>query len=364
MDEMLFNTSIPARPPIFISREEELSQLVNTLLFKNDSIIITGYDAIGKSSLLQTFMDKTITNESNKVFTIWISMSQFYSSLREDFLAVITYQLCAEIWTSLFKYKYSELWEDTFINQKKNYDISTAEKSLKRIFKIVSNVQIARHERFDLPYEAIEETQDNDYLKLSSARGSLQAFEFWLLIDELMEIINTYGYNRILILCDELNHLPPRINYDLFSNYLNVFSSHKIQFAIVAINHLSDEMNQLIQSFSSRLELQKFNTVKEIEILVENSLSLQPDFHVHFHPDVYEQVFHITEGYPWWTVKLCNFLFYDSIFSKTKEVKNENLNKYIIPFVKGLSEYKETIKFGKSFSRGHVEEIILQQLKK
>lgn len=348
-----FNEEEPVIPPIFVRREKELEELNKSIFSYHESIVITGFDAIGKSSLLSTLLHQmTLNDNTNNFFPIWVNAVQFKLSIGNEFLSIITHQICAKIWTDLFKNPYSELLEGTLIQSRKSKSISKYERTLKRIFKIVTSENLTGLGKLDTEVSGklflggkISESSE-----ISNSRKSLQSFEFLLLLDELMEILDAHGLNKILVLCDQLNHLSAKRNFELFSNYIDVFSSKRIQFVVIAIND-SDGIDSLVNSFSSRMTIGPLNDYNFIETLVNNSFELNKIEDIEFQSDVYPLIYNITDGHPWWTVKLCNTLFLDARQNSQQVVDEKMVNKYSIPFLKTISVYNDLMSRGVYYSR-------------
>ncbi len=350
MNKFPFIDNEPVTPPIFVSRENELDFLKNNTFFRNESVVINGYDYIGKSSIVQTFRNDILSGEyGGKIFPLKIRMTQFYHSIKNDFLSVITHELCANIWTIIMGNKYSELLEDTLLNVRKDKSISKFEKSLKRIFKIVTSEKLSGKGRNtkELGGKLFVEGKITEANESYSERKPLQAFEFMLLLDELMEILEENGYNKIILICDELNHLPPKINFELFSNYLNIFSSKKIIFVIVAVDPRSwmndpdrVDMEDLINSFSQRLDIGPFKSSENVKALIDNSLKFHGIENMNFQEESYHRIFEITEGFPMFTVKLCNLAYFLTMKMNQNEVKPELIHKLSIPFSKWIARYE------------------------
>lgn len=352
MNRSPFNHQSPVTPPIFVSREKELDFLRNNIFYNNESVVLEGFFRIGKSSTILTFLESIISGEvddQEKIFPVRILMTQFYNSLTSDFLSTITHELVAQIWTKVMGYKYSQLLEDTALDVKKSKSISKHINSIKRIYKIVSSASFSSKgtSSNEIGGKLILTGKRSGSSELSLTRKPLQTFEFLLLLDELMDTLSDFGYNKILFFCDELNHLPPAINYELFSTYLDVFSSKRILFALTATNdkYISSnpenvEMEVLINSFSKSLSMGPFQNKEDIKHLIENSLNHANIDNLMFKPEVYDKIFDITEGYPWLAVKLGNSIFMDAYHNGVDIIGMEILDKYSIPYTKTLVEYK------------------------
>ncbi|HRH50225.1 MAG TPA: hypothetical protein PLP23_15820 [Panacibacter sp.] len=353
MHQSPFNYQSPVKPPIFISRDLELDFLRKNILYNNESVILSGLNAVGKSSTILTFLSELTQNENSnrvKIFSVRIVMTQFYRSLQTDFLSIMTHEMVANIWTKVLRKDYSLLLEETFLNPGEESNISKHINKLKRIYKIVSSESLSsKGETFnEIGGKAIISGKISNTKEYSMTRKPLQTFEFMLLLDELMEILSDFGYTKILFFCDDLNHLPPNINYDLFSTYLDVFSSKQILFAFTAndIKNNYDssdvvDMNILINSFGKNISIGPFSSKEEVNKLICNSLSQSEVSEIEFDDDCQSQIFDITEGYPYFIARLCDNLFFEAYTNKIDVISSTLINKYTKPFTKALEFYKQ-----------------------
>jgi hypothetical protein len=365
MNQTPFNLQTPVTPPIFVSREKEIQFLKENILFNNESVVLDGLFRIGKSSTILTFLETILAGDveqTERIFPVRIIMTQFYNSLKNDFLSTITHELVALIWTKVMGNSYSELLEDITLNPKKSKSVSKHVNRIKRIYKIVSSSSFATKGTYltEASAKLIIAGKKTGGGEVSITRKPLQAFEFMLLLDELMEVLSDFGYGKILFFCDELNHLPPAANYELFSTYLDVFSSKKILFAMTATSDNlmprspeKVEMKVLVNSFSRSFSMGPFTKKEDIEQLVKNSLNHGQIENIEFDTSTFEKIFEVTEGYPWFVAKLCNTIFFEAYQNGIEVINMEMIDKYSIPFTKTLMHYKSN--FGQIERRYFIE---------
>lgn len=93
----------PVMPPIFAGRKDELNQ-INTALFEDkDSLVLYGNDAIGKSSIVRTIHSELIRTNEHRIFPVKINAFDFILAVEDNFLSMVTHQICAAIWKMLIK---------------------------------------------------------------------------------------------------------------------------------------------------------------------------------------------------------------------------------------------------------------------
>ena len=335
----------PVVPPIFAGRNKELVFINNALFENNESLVIYGNDAIGKSSIIRTLYNELESNSNQNILPVKINAFDFINAVEKDFLGIATHQICAAIWTRLLKRKYSELIEDTLLNVRGEQFISSEEKAIKRIFRIVTSEKLTgtgtiNKEFGGKLYVEGKVSQANEFV---SQRKPLAPFEFLHLLDELIDIIKEYKYNSIIVFCDELNHLPEKTNTEILRNYFSIFSSKKIQFMTVVVNpelHNIQDANKLIESFNYSLEIKPFVSSESVRELLSNSIKVG-QIKIHFEDGIEDYLFEVTGGHPWWIQKICDDTF--------KKVSTKNIE------IAALFELEESYKLFKDEIRIYIE---------
>lgn len=330
----------PVIPPIFAGRSKEIGIITNALFSEKDSIVIYGNDAIGKSSIISTIYLNQIQNKKSGVFPVRINAFDFTQAIDNNFLGITTHQICASIWTSLLKKKYSELIEDSVLNKIEIFN-TEEEIAIKRIFRIVTNEKNKTTAKYssELGGKFIIEGKASSSNEFVNERKPLAPFEFLHLLDELLDMIRAFGYNSIMVFCDELNHFPEKTNTDILRNYFNIFSSQKIQFILVVVNPEianKDDAQKLIESFNYKLEIGTFKSINDVAELIENSISSIRSELIFDKPSI-EFLFEKTKGHPWWIQKICDKSF------KTAAQKKINLIDLKIVEL-SFEDYKDEIK--------------------
>lgn len=344
----------PVIPPLFAGRKKEMNYLNKSLFQAKESIVIYGNDAIGKSSILSTIYTEMKKQDGLKIFPVRINAFDFIKAVEDNFLGMVVHQICAEIWTKLIKKNYSELIEDTLLNTRVDIFNKEEEKSLKRIFKIVSNEKLRSVGKTnkELGGRLIIDgkiSQSNDF---SVERKELAPFEFLHLLDELNGIISTYNYSSILILCDELNHFPEKTNTDILRNYFSIFSSNKIQFAIIAVNPdiaKKEEARKLIESFNCQLEVGTFKSPDDVDELLSNSYTLADGRFV-FENGASELLFKLTDAHPWWIQKICDLAF-NKVEHSCPEITLSIIESCYSNFSREIQVYKDRVSAGLPFRK-------------
>lgn len=340
----------PVVPPIFAGRSTEVGMIHKALFEEKDSIVIYGNDAIGKSSLISTIYLNQVKKIDSGILPVRINAFDFIRAVHFNFLGITTHQICAAIWTNLIGKKYSELLES---HSGSNLDDPEAERTIKRIFKIVTS------EKYVLSHHSVS---DDINRKSPSPAGegsainetkSLASFEFLYLLDELIDIIREYGYSSIMVFCDELNHFPDIVNIEILRNYFNIFHSQKIQFVIAVLSpEIKSESygKDLIDSFNFSLGVGSYKSVADVQELIDNSISSIQQTKV-FEKGVAEFLFEKTTGHPWWIQKVCDASYLQSTVKQKDTIGLSTVEMHFAKFVDELNYYQEQIKTGCPFRK-------------
>lgn len=344
-----FSPKTPVIPPIFSGRSLELTNLRKSILEDNESVSISGFNGIGKSSLILTLLEDLKANDQG-IFPVQIKENQFRDYLTGEFLSLVVREVCIEIWTKSLGGKISELLEQSLLNARATDLESKNKKILKRIFRIVTSESLSSKGLLSSNAGAklIFEGSITESNEFSIVRKPLISSEFLLLIDELMEILADKGYKKIVIVCDQLNHAAPEMNYEIVSQYFELLSSRNIFFLVSAINRRADGYSSsqmhteaLLKSFGRWIELGCFSDSKEIHEFAKNCTKKANIKHLLISSDFYRGVFGLTEGYPWFVAKLMEYIFEHAAHSKSFKINAGSIERFEKSFIKAISIYKE-----------------------
>ena len=353
-----FKINEPVIPPIFAGRSNEMSHIYKVLFDEQESMAIYGNDAIGKSSILKTIHNHLIVNKLKNVLTIGINAFDFKEAVEVNFLGLVTHQICASIWTKLMNRNYSELIEDTLLNVRGEVIITPEEESIKRIFKIVTSNKLSGIGKAnkELGGKLFVEGKISQENSLTNERKPLAPFEFLHLLDELNDIISSYNYSSILVVCDEMNHLPYDTNTEILRSYFDVFSSRRIQFLLTVVNPSEERKTDaklLLDSFNSPIEIGHFKNVNDVEELVFNVLSLDGK-NIGFDKDALSTLFEITNGHPWWIQKICDSAYHSAYTNKIRYINSLSIEKQGDLFRNEMEIYKNQMAKGEHFRKFHL----------
>ncbi|RZK38623.1 MAG: ATP-binding protein [Pedobacter sp.] len=351
-----FTINNPAIPPIFAGRSDEISLIIRGLFQDHTSIAIYGNEAIGKSSILLTIHQHLVSE--NKIFSIEIPSIILRQAIQGNFLGLITGQICTAIWTRLLNKKTSDLIEDTmlYVRDRGDYIADADEDLIRRIYRLVTNTKLegTGTEKNAFGGKMIINAQSSHEKSMSFSRAPLSSTEFLDLIGELNDIIKGYDYDSILIVCDEMNHLPIATNTGILREYLDAFSSKKIKFLLTLSNPSSyqkEDFDLLVEAFSAPFEIGHFKKIDAVKELIDNVLSTSKNRKVDFSKSSYKTLFELTEGHPWWIQKIANDAYSEILASKRDGINSRIIEKNSQKYLAEIKLYKENMAAGRPFKK-------------
>lgn len=323
-----FKVHDPVKPPIFTGRYEELGFINEAIMLDRENLIIHGADGIGKSSVLTTIFHQ-LKNSKDKVLTVEVNATDIINGFESNFLSFITHKICQSIWIELMGNRYSELLEDVLLNSRGRFSdkLNPEERALKRIFKIVTSSKINSIGKTNNELGAggafVFSGKATSTNEIGYERKPLETFEFLALLKELNDIIKEFGYQRIIVFCDELNHLPDKVNIEIIRNYFRIFTSNDIQFLIVAINpkrSVNEYEFDFTEAFNYQLEVNTFESENLVEELIKNCLKIGDKYNVSFADESYSILFNKFNGHPWWIQKASDYSYKKAVEKNLKTV--------------------------------------------
>ncbi|GBG03116.1 hypothetical protein AZSI13_24430 [Azospira sp. I13] len=172
-------------------------------------------------------------------------------------------------------------------------------------------------------------------------------FEFLALLDEILGVISEFGYTKIIVVCDQLNHLPPKANYDLLRQNIDVLASKKITFVVSAENIKNEkgfedrvDTEILLKSFSLWMNLVGFGSRNEVKDYVDNCFAAHQIDDIDFIDGNCDLIYSVCEGNPWFIAKMLRMVYQDVIAAGKNKIDIGDFEKYGIRFAKAVTAYK------------------------
>ncbi len=289
-----------------VNRENDLNNCIETITDRFENLILFGERGIGKSFLIR-LIELKLASEFPNFLSIYLNMTGLFSKEEDktkfdrininDFPRLILLEMCRTIWVDKFNKEYSELRsgliEDTSIFSK------TSHKKIKSIynFLMTSNREFHKSQVNEVGFSLAVKGGKKEEISHSWKENPIDSFEFFEYIKEFKkEILLKLGVNRILVICDESNHLSMSSQIELISKYGNLFSNHDIQMIFLSDKDKFENGNTkiLADGFENIYHLEGFKEVKHLKELASKYLA--EEFEIS--DEALEILFHIFKGNP------------------------------------------------------------------
>jgi Cdc6-like AAA superfamily ATPase len=307
-----------------VDRTDETTRCIKALVERRHNVLMYGSRGVGKSFLLRIIDDELKQNHPS-LFPVYVRLSGLGCYGNEDvaasFSRAVLLQVCCEAWTRLLGKRYLDLREridetvdelklreESEITVQRIYDalMTSGRKSRK---KEVASFGMSSDFKGEKKEEAEYERQQSDVLP----------FEFAEFVSELTTyVLAPHNKARLLILCDEANHMPMFAQQEILERYFELFNSKQVQFLFVAgIAHWEDSPS-LPTCFGTQFELEGFSSSKYVSDLIEKAKSP-----ILFLQESIGVLFEKYMGHPRSTLQACNEAFYLAAQSSASTVTAE-----------------------------------------
>ncbi|HEY0045327.1 MAG TPA: hypothetical protein VGB44_01305, partial [Flavobacterium sp.] len=300
---------------------------VESIIDKKQNVLLYGKRGAGKTFLTRLIEIK-IKQLDMFAFPISINMTGLLAynfgehENASAFPRAILIQICAEIWKQLFGKDYLELREALSETIQEIGLLSKAESTLKRIYaNLMISQQKARKEwsnTLGFSAGAKGEMKRGDIIEQSNS--DILPFEFLEFVDAINKyVLPEFNKSRIIVLCDEANHLPFFNQHEILERYLELFSAKSIQFLFVAGFLSFESINELPMSFETRLELKGFSKVEHVVEFIDR-IDCE---NLRFSRSAIDVLFTYFEGHPRMTLEACQRAIYKVKERNLEEVSDE-----------------------------------------
>jgi hypothetical protein len=258
---------------IRVDRESELAICTEALLDRSVNVFLWGARGVGKSFLLRLVEEEL--DRAEPVLTAQVNVTGLrgfgQSDFSEAFPAAVLLSLCNAAWKGILGRSYSELRATLDLSEG---DIRRPNKLARTIEVIYTQVMAAqrkaRYEHFNsVGFSAAAKGEKSETGSVEQLQPSILPFEFFEYCEELLAALVEHGKSRIVALCDEANHLPLKEQQRLLGQYMEMFTSRRVQFLFVAGYRSDTDPPAPPEGFSCALELKGLREVDSVALLIK-----------------------------------------------------------------------------------------------
>jgi Cdc6-like AAA superfamily ATPase len=290
-----------------VDRMDELSSCIQALTTNYHNVLLHGSRGVGKTFLVKLILNRLKKDFSN-IFAPYVSGGGLLSYGNIDPIASFSraalLQICKAIWTQLLNKSYLELRDRLTDTGQEITFRSKEEKIIQQIYGLLMKSQINTQQQMinSVGFKAGVMGEKKETNTLDFQQSDLLPFEFAEFAHELKEnVLKPLGKDRLLILCDEANHMPIFQQEAILERYFDLFNSKQVQFLFVASQMSRDNDTALPSCFETQLQLLGFpNKSYLAEFIAKRNCQ-----NVIFKDDSVEVLFEFFKGHPRDSLKLC-----------------------------------------------------------
>lgn len=285
-----------------VNREADVENCLVYIAKKSENLCVVGERGVGKTFLLKILVHE-LKKKYPSIFSISLDLTSLfgdgdYSSehLINSFPRLVLLQLCQCIWTDLLQLQYSDL----FFNELNQNELEPAAQKIHKLYNTITSEHRKYLIKLTSAYFLSEEI-----VREERTRIQLLNFEFFELIKEIKkDVLRRFQCNKIIVFCDEGNHLAESFQAELLQKYVELFNDINIQFVFVLSEQIAQKNESYKIAFPNTFHLKGFNKWSETKTLIENcSLS-----NIKILDESYEVLHAYFQGHPRDSLEVANLL--------------------------------------------------------
>lgn len=294
-----------------VDREREFSQTLEALVKRSHNVLLYGRRGAGKTFLVRLLDDEIRRTESN-VFPCIVNLASLAGYDNNDevsaFPRAVLLQLCAAMWTQLLEKPYLDLRDRLTETGQELTFRGTDERTIQNVYKhlvlqqLISKSSLSNTAGISL----VAKGEKSEAASLEAKHAPILPFEFAEFVAQLIKaVLIPRGKARIIVLCDESNHIKLCQQEQILSRYLELFSAKRVQFVFVAGIGPWNEQEYVPSCFETTLKLEGFQERSHVQSLISAALTKAQRPQITFAPETVDVLFESFAGHPRRTVLAC-----------------------------------------------------------
>ena len=255
-----------------VDRNSELNLTVENLIQRGHNVLIYGSRGVGKSFFLRLLEQAIVPTRSLAVIQFRINQELEWKD-EEKFANDVLMAVCYHSWKEILGHDYLDLRESIDRSDKELKVRSKSEKSVERVYSLLMNLarEVKRRAFSEIGASVVLKGTVSDEVTKSARTPDLLPFECFELCEYLLEkVYRPKGFDRLVLLCDEANHLPTLTQEAILAKFFQGFRKHRVQFVFVA--GVTSTGNALKvpdkNAFETAFELKPFSEISDTKDIV------------------------------------------------------------------------------------------------
>ena len=308
------------------------------MIARNHNVLLYGERGSGKTFLLK-LIDEEIKVKNSQIFACFVNIASLRAYEPGDeissFPRAVLLQLCSSLWTNLLGKSYLDLRDHLHDTGREIAIKMKDEKIIQRIYTQLMKKHGVGGYKFtnSIGVSAGVKGSKKEEKEFQSHHSEILPFEFAEFANEIISnVLIPNNKKRIIILCDEANHMPLFKQEEILERYFDLFGSKKLQFLFVAGLVPWDNKPFLPSCFETRLELLGFPEKADLINLIEKYGPIEI-----FTGEAIDLLFEAYKGHPRDSLEACG-----RAFDLSKELVQDNIEASLMfRAIKEKNEFKK-----------------------
>ena len=288
-----------------IDRENELDDLLTSVVERCENVLLLGDNGIGKTCLLRKLRHKLQSLNGGGPEIIEVEAREIRKD-STDFMERILSSLFKHSWSKLAGKPFTELMFGLSIPEDIEYIGVPAVRTLMRLYQHFRSDFVAKDTKTSssLGANAIVKAHRQKDRAQSFRQEGLKPWEYTELMGEVLVLLRERTASRVLIFADETNHIDPELQVDIFRSNLDSFLRRDVQFIFTARKDVLQQVPSLRDAFLKVFVLEGFPDKATFMSLIGLYLAGE-DSPVPFSDRALDRIWTLTTGHPTRLQRLC-----------------------------------------------------------
>jgi hypothetical protein len=314
-------------------RQSEISHCTSTLQETRNNVLLLGERGVGKTFLIR-LVEANLTAGNRGIIPVSVDMINAIHGLEFNpyaFGQSLLLIVIAQIWRTVFGRPYEALVSKTGIGEK-DLGLGKPEKVLQSIHEKVrsSAIQVATHDTSLVGAAAVVKGERKEERHRTLELHGIMPYEFSEYARDIIDyVLYPKEYEKIVVLCDETNQFPIRVQKRAVEANIEIFRNGGVQFLFVMSIGVKDDpaitdLARAFHAFDEVVELKRFSSRTDTAELLSKYFSME-----RFPENASAIVHEAFAGHPRYSLEVCHSALIDPSLAPDDVVTERLLNQRI-----------------------------------